>query len=75
MNCFSCGCHNLRLSRIHWFDLKHIFLLRIPVRCRYCHKRMYAKIFLAWGVIFAGMAGRKRAPKADSNPGGDSAAA
>lgn len=74
MNCIFCRSRNLRLSQIHTFDLPQFFLLRIPMRCRFCRTRMYVNIFSAWNLLHREKVARKRQHK-DAKVGGDSAAA
>ena len=60
MNCFHCRSNDLRLSRLHSFDIPKLFLLKIPVRCRSCRERFYASLFPAWKLGFSAKAARRR---------------
>jgi hypothetical protein len=49
----------VRLSHFHSFDLPRLLSLQIPVRCRSCHERDYAKLSLAWRLIWNGKTPRR----------------
>jgi hypothetical protein len=39
--CSDCFSASFRMSRIRVKDIKHLVLLRLPVRCRQCHRRCH----------------------------------
>jgi hypothetical protein len=42
--CHRCGDRNLRPAHLRWTDLAGLFILRLPVRCRYCRARFYVSV-------------------------------
>ena len=48
MRCPLCASSNMRVSRFRFSDLPRLLLCQHPVRCRNCHERDYANLFVAW---------------------------
>jgi hypothetical protein len=47
VTCSECSSSSFRLSRFRLKDLERLLLLQYPVRCRKCHRRVYAGLPLA----------------------------
>jgi hypothetical protein len=45
MECKLCGATKFRISRLRVPDLSELVLLRYPVRCRTCYKRVFVNLF------------------------------
>jgi hypothetical protein len=58
--CPECASSSFRLSRFRSKDLEHILLLQYPVRCRNCHRRVYAGLALALVLLQASRVRRDR---------------
>jgi len=52
MECFFCRSANVRRSSFRSYDLPRLLSLKIPIRCRSCYKRFYAKASTAWRLLF-----------------------
>jgi hypothetical protein len=42
--CPSCASSDLRTSRFRRTDIRRLFLLKVPLRCRICRERYYAPL-------------------------------
>jgi len=60
VTCPECSSSSFRLSRFRMKDLERLLLLQYPVRCRQCHRRLYAGLPLALMLLQAGRVRRER---------------
>ena len=60
VTCPECSSSSFRLSRFRMKDLERLLLLQYPVRCRQCHRRLYAGLPLAMMLLQAGRVRRER---------------
>ena len=60
MTCSECSSSSFRLSRFRMKDLERLLLLQYPVRCRHCHRRVYAGLPLALVLMQASRIRRER---------------
>lgn len=60
MTCSECSSSSFRLSRFRMKDLERLLLLQYPVRCRHCHRRVYAGLPLALMLMQASRIRRER---------------
>jgi hypothetical protein len=60
MTCSECSSSSFRLSRFRIKDLERLLLLQYPVRCRHCHRRVYAGLPLALVLMQASRIRRER---------------
>jgi hypothetical protein len=58
--CPECSSSSFRLSRFRTKDLERLLLLQYPVRCRHCHRRVYAGLPLALVLLQASRIRRER---------------
>jgi hypothetical protein len=60
VTCPECSSSSFRLSRFRTKDLERLLLLQYPVRCRHCHRRVYAGLPLALVLLQASRIRRER---------------
>jgi len=60
VTCSECSSSSFRLSRFRMKDLERLLLLQYPVRCRHCHRRVYAGLPLALMLMQASRIRRER---------------
>jgi hypothetical protein len=60
VTCPECSSSSFRLSRFRAADIEHILLLQYPVRCRNCHRRLYAGFALALVLLQSNRIRRER---------------
>ena len=60
VTCPECSSSNFRLSRFRIRDIERLLLLQYPVRCRHCHRRVYANLPLALMLLQASRVRRER---------------
>jgi hypothetical protein len=60
VTCPECSSSSFRLSRFRMKDFERLLLLQYPVRCRHCHRRLYAGLSLALVLLQAGRVRRER---------------
>jgi hypothetical protein len=45
VECSYCFHHGLHSSRFRAFDLFHLLILQVPMRCNYCRFRQFKNVF------------------------------
>jgi hypothetical protein len=60
VTCPECSSSSFRLSRFRLKDFERLLLLQYPVRCRHCHRRVYAGLPLALVLLQASRVRRER---------------
>jgi hypothetical protein len=60
VTCPECSSSSFRLSRFRVKDIERLLLLQYPVRCRNCHRRVYAGLPLALVLLQASRVRRER---------------
>jgi hypothetical protein len=50
MKCFHCGSLDFRTSRLRRADVRRLFYFQYPLRCRFCHERIFVDLLTAWRI-------------------------